>query len=347
MENVPLTDSILSITHDDKLSLEHVISMLSTQHDEQTVLDLVRKLCLQSNKNEIMKKGMEFLYMNGFYVDLQQLINKNNESVHKSNNQWAAIYQLMIDRKFHRRTPREILHHLSNLHIDEPETKCLKEFLKNMTRYDMHEFRRIGNFLDKQQSLLDDISDPFLETFFNIRLYEALFVYYWVRNELIIARKYAFRVLNLTQNPKTKAAININLALTYTFDTYQQAMYHLEEAQKISKEHGLLKNLNIIKNQNIPFISARHKRVKGINTNDKAEQAHIEIAKGNLKKAEQMLRKLPMDSPFQLYYLGLATKDKNLLYESYNWFIEKRSDHFFSRLPLLALQELDASGEIY
>lgn len=345
MTNETLTNTILSITHDGKLSLEHVISMLSTQHDEQTVLELVRKLCLQSNKSEIMKKGMEFLYMNGFYKDLQQLITKNSKAKDKSNNQWAAIYQLMIDRKFNRITPLEILHHTSDLHMDEPETKCLTEFVKNMARYDMHEFGKIGNFLDKQQYLFDAISDPFLVSFFNIRLYEALFVYYWIRNELIIARKYAFRVLNLTQSPKTKAAININLALTYTFDTYQQGMYHLTEAQKISKEHGLLKNINIIQNQNIPFLSAHHRRVEGITTSEKSEQAHIEIAKGNLKKAENMLRKLPLDSPFQLYYLGLATNDRDILHQSYNGFFEKRSDHFFSRLPLRALQDMEAGQE--
>lgn len=342
MSTATVTNSILSITNDGKLSLEHVISMLSTQHDEQTVLELVRKLCLQSNRNEIMKKGMEFLYMNGFHGDLQYLIDKNNESPNQSNNQWAAIYQLMIDRKFNRITPREIIHHASFLQADEPEIICLKEFVINTAYYDIHEFGKIGNFLDKQQDLFDSVNDPFLLSYFNIRMYEALFVYYWVRNELIIARKYAFRVLNLTQNPKTKAAININLALTYTFDTYQQGMYHLKEAEKISKEYGLLNNINTIQNRNIPFLSAHHKRVEGISTHNKSEQAHIEIAKGNLKKAESILRKISIDSPFQLYYLGLATNDKDLLHQSYNCFIEKHSDHFFSRLPILALKEMGA-----
>lgn len=344
MNNATLTNSILSITHDGKLSLEHVISMLSTQYDKQTVLELVRNLCLQSNKDEIMKKGMEFLYMNGFYKDLQFLIDKNNKSENKSNNQWAIIYQLMIDRKLNHITPQEIVHHSAKLHIDEPELLCLREFLINMSHYDMREFGRIGNFIEKQQHLFETISDPFLISFFNIRMYEALFVYYWVRNELIMARKYAFRVLNLTQNPRTKAAVNINLALTYTFDTYQQGIHHLNEARTISKEYGLLSNINAIKNQNIPFISAYHKRVAGVTTNDKSEQAHIEIAKGNHKKAESILRNLPIDTPFQMYYMGLATNDKNLLYQSYNYFIEKRSDHFFSKLPILALQELDAGA---
>ncbi|WP_404455807.1 AimR family lysis-lysogeny pheromone receptor [Virgibacillus necropolis] len=342
MTTATITKSILSITNDGKLSLEHVISMLSTQHDEQTVLELVRKLCLQSNRNEIMKKGLEFLYMNGFYEDLQDLIHKNSESPMKSNNQWAAIYQLMLDRKLNLITPHEIIHHATILNSDEPEVLCLKEFVKIMAYYDMHEFGKLGNFLDLQMNLFDSINDSFLLSYFRIRMYEALFVYYWVKNELIMARKYAFRVINLTQNPNTKAAININLALTYTFDTYQQGMYHLKEGQKISNEHGLVYNIEIIENFNIPFLSAHHKKVEGISTYDISEKAHIEIAKGNHRKAESYLRDMSISSPFQMYYLGLATNDKNLLYQSYNYFIEKRSDHFFSKLPILALREMGA-----
>lgn len=337
-----VTNSILSFTNDGKLSLEHVISMLSTQHNEQTVRELIRKLCLQSNNNDIMKKGMEFLYMNGFYEDLQVLIEKNNKSTHKSNNQWAVLYQLMMDRKLNLLTPQEILHHASYLQSDEPEVICLIEFVQISAHYELRDFRKIGNFLDKQQHLFDHVKDPFILSYFDLRMYQLLFLYYWFRNEVIIARKYAFRLINQTQSPRTKAGMHINLALTYTFDTYQQGMHHLTEAKKISKENGLMNNISIIEDRNIPFLSAHHNQVTGISTYDKSEQAHLEIAKGNFKKAENILRKLTMDSPFRLYYLGLATQDKSLLYQSYNYFIEKRSNHFFCRLPILALQEISA-----
>ncbi|ASN04082.1 AimR family lysis-lysogeny pheromone receptor [Virgibacillus necropolis] len=340
--NTLATNSILSISNDGKLSLEHVISMLSTQYDEKTVLELVRKLCLQSNKIEIMKKGMELLYMNGFYHDLQILIDKNNESEHKSNNQWSAVYQLMIDRKLNRLTPLEIIDRASSLQSDEPEVKFLIEFTKISAYYAMRDFGKMGNFIEKQQQLYSAVRDPFIVSYFDVRFYQLLFVYHWSRNELIMARKYAFRLLNLTQSPRIKVAVNINLGLSYTFDTFKQGIHHLKEAKKISIEHGFMDNINLIQNRNIPFLSAYHKKVIGISTSDKSEQAHIEIAKGNHRKAETMLRKLSMDSPFRLYYMGLATNDKNLLYQSYNYFIDKRSDHFFSRLAIHALQEMGA-----
>ncbi|MFZ3578246.1 AimR family lysis-lysogeny pheromone receptor [Virgibacillus sp. DJP39] len=329
-----------SIANEGKLSLEQVISTLSIQYDDQTVLELIRKFCLQSKKKEIMKFGMEFLYMNGFYEDLQTLVYKNQKMPEESNNQWAIAYQLMLDQRFNRVPPQKIIHHLSSLHTNEPELICLIEFTKNKAYNDMNDFTKSGNFLEKLQYLNGSIVDSQLRFFYNIRMYEAYFIYLWHRNELILARKFAFRVLNLTQSPKKKAAIHTCLALTYTFDTYQQGIHHLNEAKKIALENGLTEILNIIENHNFPFFSAYHKKVKGVTTSDKSEQAHVEIAKGNFKKAENILRKVSSDSPFYFYYLGLATSDKDLLHHSYNGFIEKRSDHFFCRLPLVALRNM-------
>ncbi|WP_430790236.1 AimR family lysis-lysogeny pheromone receptor [Virgibacillus flavescens] len=340
MNTETVTESILSVANNGNLSLEHLIAMLSTQHDEHTVITLVRKLCLQSKKNDVMKKGMEFLYMNGFYEDLQLLIDRNKKSRNMSNNKWAVIYQLMLDRKLKKIKPLVVIHHAAELHSDDPELISIIEFAKASSYYEMRDFAKIGNFLEKQQKLYTSILDPFLISSLNFRLYQLLFFYHWCRNELIIARKYAFRVLNLTNNPRTRATINISLALTYTFDTYQQGMYHMEEAKKISLKHNLTRNLELINNCNIPFLSAHHKRVQGISTNEKSEQAHLEIAKGNLKRAENILIELPAYSPFQLYYLGVATNDKDLLHQSYSSFIEKNKDYFFCRLPIQALQEM-------
>lgn len=342
MTTATVTDTIISITNNGNLSLDHVSAMLSTQHDEQIVLDLVRKLCLHSTNHDMMKKGMEYLFMNGFYEDLQHLIDKNKKLPNKSNNKWAVIYQLMLDLKLKKFSPLEKLNRVTYLQSEEVELKWLIEFLKTSVHHGMKDFRKIGDFLDKQQQLFRSIQDPFLISSFNLRLYQLLFYYHWGRNELIIARKYAFRALNVTKNPSIKASLNMCLGLTYTFDTYQQGMYHMEEARRISMEHGLVNNIRLIENHNIPFLSAHHKKINGISTNDKSEQAHIEIAMGNMEKAEIILKELPLDTPFQLYYLGLATKDKDILHQSYNYFIEKRSDYFFSKLPILALQDMGA-----
>nr|GGG86092.1 hypothetical protein GCM10011398_34830 [Virgibacillus oceani] len=333
-------NSLITFPGNGELTLEQVRLLLAHEHDDQTVLELMRKFCLQTTSPDISKKGMEFLYMNGFYNDLQLLINKNKKSANKSNRNWGAVYQLVIDRRLGKHNPHDILKMVRRIKTDESDLKCVIEFVKIAVYYEISEFGEMGNFLDKLQHLFDDVEDPLLVSYFNIRLYQNLFVYYWVRNELIMARKYAFRVLNHTTNIKTKVNLHINLGLTYTFDTYFQGMYHMSEALKLAKQNDLQRNVNIIENRNIPFLSAHFKRTEGIETDDRSEQAHLEVAKGNHDKAAAILDDVPINSPFRLYYLGLAKKDKNKLLQSYNHFIEKRSDHFFGRLPLNALKQM-------
>lgn len=316
------------------------MEQLSQEHDSQTVISLMRMFCLQTSSRNIMKTGMEFLYMNGFYEDLQVLIKKNLESDNPSNNQWALIYQKIIARRLNHRSPHQLLQEISQISTTEPELLCLIEFVKVTAYYDLKQYCKIGNLLDIHQQLFDAVEDRLLVSFFNIRLYQILLTYYLNRNEIIMARKYAYRVLNQTENVRTKAIVHIKLGLSYTFDTYAQGMYHFAEALKIARENNLPNVAHSIKNHNIPFLSAHFNYAENIVTNDKSEQAHIKIAKGNNQKAIEILNELTMDSPFQLYYMGIAKQDKDLLMQSYNYFVQKRSDYFFSRLPLNALEKI-------
>lgn len=333
--------SIMTLGNHEQLRLEQLMPILRQDHDEKTVKQLVRQFCLETTSDDIRKKGMEFLYMNGYYDDLQRLVIKNKSSVNPSNRKWAEVYQLTLDRKRRRYSGNEILKHAIDMQTDEPELKSLLEFIKLAVFYGRNEYGKLGNILEKQQYLFEKIHDNFLLEFFQDRLNRHLFVYYLVRNEVIMARKYAFRMLTRTTDPKTIINLHMGLGLSYMYDTYYQGMYHLREGLKLAREQNLHRSAEIIEQQNIPFLSAHFKKVEGIRTTDKSEQAHIEIAKRNFAKAEAILSELEINTPFRMYYLGLAKQDKSLLLQSYNQFIVKRSDYFFSRLPLNALQKMN------
>jgi len=322
------------------LSLGQALLLLTREHNERVAREAIRKYCMKTTVEETQRIGMEFLYINGYTADLQNLIIKNKNSLNQLNQEWADVYQVLIDRRYRRHETHIYLRRLKNIKTDDPQLKCLIELSKVALYYDQNEFGKIGNFLDIQHNLFNQIKDDFLFSSYRLKLYQHLFVYYWVRNELIMARKYAFRALNKTNSALTKASLNINLGLTYTFDTLQQGMYHLNEAKKITKELGLNKTYESINQRNIPFLAAIFKQVEGVTSNDKSEQAHLEIAKGNHDKAIAILEDVPIDSPFKLYYLGLAKQDEAILQQSYTDFIEKRSDYFFSRLPFNALKNL-------
>lgn len=325
----------------DDYPIDQMIHLFSLEHDHENVVQLTRTYCLESSSLEIQKKGMEFLYINGLFDDLQLLITKNKNSKHPSNEQWAQVYQLMIDHRTRRYPNPVLMDYIENFDTDEPELKCLLEFINVGIFLKMKDYRNVGNLLDRIECLLDEIADPFLTMFLTKRLNQTYFLYYWMRNEIIIARKFAYQVLNQTINMQTKINIHMNLGLSYTFDTYFQGMYHLKEAYRLAKKCHNPYYIYILKNYNIPFLSAHFKKVDGIHTVDKSEQAHIEIAKGNNEAAISILNELPLDTPFQLYYMGLAKQDKHILLQSYESFIKDQSDYFFGRLPLNVLRDMD------
>lgn len=323
------------------LTLEELMEVLTQEHDHETVTEMVRKYSVQSSSLDIQKKSMEFLYMHGYYKELQQLINKNKATDKASNQLWAEVYQINVDRRFGSFTPHESLQQIKQISTDEPELRCIVEFTKVTIYFDLNQFGQIGNFLDIQHELFGAVQDRLLLSYFKIRLNQILLTYYLMRNEIIMARKYGYRVLNHSFSVFSKVSTHVKLGLSYTFDTYFQGMHHLQQALQIAKEHNMQNSIDLIEQQNIPFLSAHFNRPEGITTTDKSEQAHLEIAKGNNEKAIEILSELPMDSPFTIYYLGKAKRDKDLLLQSYSYFIEKRSDYFFSRLPLNFLRNME------
>ncbi|WP_010531602.1 AimR family lysis-lysogeny pheromone receptor [Lentibacillus jeotgali] len=335
-----MPDSIAALSTDDELKIEQILLILRQDYDEHAVHQLMRKFCHETTSEEIRKKGMEFLYMYGYYDDLQRLITKNRSSESPSNRKWAEVYQLTLDRKQRRYPANDVLRKASKFRTDETELKCLIEFIKLAVYFSRHEYGMLGNILEKQQQLFEKVTDCFMLAFFHNRLDQNLFVYYLVRNEAIIARKYAFRALKEATSPITKISLHIRLGLSYMHDTYLQGIYHLTEALKLAKKENLQTEVENIEQRNIPFLSAHFNQLEGITSTDISEQAHIEIAKGNYAKAEALLSEIEINSPFKLYYLGMAKQDERILLQSYNDFIEKRSDYFFSRLPLNALRKM-------
>lgn len=336
----PMIKPTIFLANPDELTLEEVIIRFNRAHEPQEALQLVRNQCLQSDSSDVMKKGLEFLYINGFYKDLPFMIEKNKKSANPSNRQWGEVYEIVqIMLKKHQ--PHKILQRIDKMNVDGPALKWLLEFIKVTAYLNLNQYNKIGNFLAINQPMLDEINNRLLVSYFKSRSYQILLTYYMMRNELIMARKYAYRLLNQTQNNSTKVNVHIKLGLPYTFDSYFQAMIHFRQALDLAEKHNMSYRIHVIKQNNIPFISAQFNEVEGITSSDPSEQAHIEIAKGNHDKAIELLSGLDIDSPFRLYYLGRAKQDKRILLDSYHAFIRQRRDFFFSRLPFNILKQID------
>ncbi|AXI10608.1 hypothetical protein CUC15_17430 [Oceanobacillus zhaokaii] len=331
--------SLLSTKYE--LTLEQLHNFFLLEESSESITELTRRFCLQSSSLDIQKKGMEFLYLHGYFDDLMKLIKKNKESTYFSNNQWADIYQLMMNLKKNGELAYTILPKLNQSKTSDPELICLIEIAKAYCYYYMNRVDKLGYILTTYQQLFSVIEDRLLVSYFKIRIQQLSLIYFMKQNELITARRFAYQTLKETLNPFIHVDVHIKLGLSYTFESLESGMYHLSEALRISKKYHYDLAVNIIEQHNIPFLSAHFNQVENISTQDKSEQAHIEIAKGNNDKAIEILNELPLNTPFQIYYLGKAKRDKQLLLKSYLYFMDKQSDHFFSKLPLCELKQLN------
>ncbi|WP_067841050.1 AimR family lysis-lysogeny pheromone receptor [Amphibacillus sediminis] len=285
--------------------------------------------------------GLEFLFMHGYYQELNELIKKNID-IHKHNelNQnWANLFKLILAKQ-HRIYPIDYILKQTQLikAIDLP-LKCLRELFILSIYFDIFEYEIVANKLDHLKVEVQAVQHPLLVQLFGQRLDRILFFYYWKRNEMLLARKHGFSALSEINNRVQLANLHVNFSLSYIFDDFESSVYHLEEAYKIATEENITRLIRLIENQNKPFIYAHFNQPGDITTPDKSEQAHLAIARGEFKCAQSLLSEVP-ETPFTKYYLGRAYQDRRILLQAYNDFIEKRSDHFFARLPLVALKNL-------
>ncbi|MFB1051552.1 AimR family lysis-lysogeny pheromone receptor [Paraliobacillus sp. JSM ZJ581] len=322
------------------LRLHQFIQIMAVDYGEKTAIRLAKDFCLHTTHEEDLRIGMKLLFIHGFYHELDILIKKNKKSIHPLNQKWAAIFDLAKIRVKQQLPQYKVLHQLNGVEAEDNDTICLLLINKLNIYFELFSYGEFSNTLDHLRQRMHQVKDPLLSSLYYHCLQLLLFVFYWKRNELILARKYGFRMLNKTINKTMKAKLHLNLSLSYIFDDYQSSMHHLIEARNIAEKYQENRLLHIIDHQNYPFICAHFNRPNGIITEDISEQAHLEIARGNLKEAQVLLSGITEVTPFTKYYLGRAHQDRKYFISSYNDFIEKRSDHFFARLPLLAMRKI-------
>lgn len=301
---------------------------------------VMRDFFVQTTDAQAMRIGLEYLLMNGFYQDLHRLLDKNKQHTSILNRNWAHLFQLMLTKEKRTLTHEQLLTEAKRIQTDDPGLKALIQFFIIAIHVDVFEFDVVANRLDYLQELLYQVSHRVLSPLLNYRLDRVLFVHHWKRNEMLLARKYGFRAFRNNHNHVHLANLHINLSLSYLFDDFESANYHLIEAEQMAHEYQITRLIKMIEEQNRPFICAHFNRPDGITTPIKSEQAHLAMAKGDYETAPQILSEFTEFTPFTYYYLGRAHHDKQLLQKSYYAFIEERSDHYFARLPLAAMQSM-------
>lgn len=330
-------EAVYRLTGPEESTLFTLLQKLSKHYDEKTTIYLTKEFCLNCHSDENKRVGMEFLYMNGFQDDLTQLIEMNKQSHNQVNNEWAEVYEFILDRRKKSKFKGELLEFAKNFKTSDPTLACLLIFLQIYGHNEMFEYEKLGNFQDMLTQKLLEIDNTLMRIYFQLRENEVLFHFNWKKNELEIARKYAQNIIENTYNQEKKCEIYINLAVTYLFEDYNKALELLSKAKMISKEFKLFFHIKAIDNKILPFIASVNGCIEGIETTDEIEKAHLAVVKGDNEYAIKILKNVKVTSPFQEYYLGIALNNKGFLQNSYNRFLNERKDYFFAQLPLKEL----------
>lgn len=319
---------------------DHYLNWLKTHDDIEAHPDKLKTYFLTTQDAYSQCIGLEFLLINGYTEAFEQLLEHNKQSRSKLNQQWAYLYNLIIMKQKRTMTKSELLELTQDFQTDDPALQCIQLFLEISIYFDIFDYSMLANRLEQLTRKLKQVSNQILAPLLKQRMNLVLFHHYWKRNEMVLARKHGFDALNNTTNSRYLANLHINMSLSYIFEDFDLANDHLNETIRLAEENNLPRLITAVQNSNKPFIYAHFNRPDQIETPNKSEQAHLAIARGDLKTAQHLLSEVTEDTPFTKYYIGRAFQDRRILLQSYNEFLEQRSDYFFARLPLTALQKL-------
>ncbi|MGI8316393.1 AimR family lysis-lysogeny pheromone receptor [Halobacillus mangrovi] len=276
----------------------------------------------------------EFLYMNDYFESLVDLLDSN--SYHQ---EITDLYHIILKRK---KTPlkEHDLGELKTLSFDHPSLHCLHLFLLAYAHYDIKNYAGMDNYTEDIQEAMLSLREPLFHYYMKLRFDEMTFHHYWKNNQVILAKKFAYKYINAGLAPRKQLTMHHNLALCHVFDDYDSSMYYAKATLDIAKKHNFEESIRMINNQTIPFIASFHRRTENITTDDPVEKAHLAIANGNTEEAIRSLNSLKVLTPFQESYLGLAKRDLGPLKHAKDRFINDHRDLFFAQLPEFYMKRL-------
>lgn len=311
-----------------------------TKYDKeiQQIMDLYINT-ITSREN--LMDALEWASMTNNKGMLKRLIQKNR-AIGKENQEWADLYEKLLAVKEGKYTPEDTIGLACEKGANSLELRTLLIFMICYVYFHKRQFQHLERFVSKLSSNILKMPDSFIKESFNWRLSELLFHLHWRRNatlDLTQARDYGRHLVATAKYPRKKAGILHYLGLTYLYESYDDAIRYCHQSIAVADEVGDDGLCAMIKRQTIPFISAYWKRYEHVEMEniEPDELAHIELSKGNWKRAVSLLTAIKEEtgtlSAFQLYYLGKALEDRTLLQESFSLFTSVYHDYFYATLP--------------
>ncbi|KGX94077.1 hypothetical protein N781_01520 [Pontibacillus halophilus JSM 076056 = DSM 19796] len=322
-----------------ELSLHSKSQIWAKVYGKSRTTAYLKEMILQQETDETIQSGLEFLQMNGYEWEFSQLYEEFMNSGEPMKEAWVRLYELQLLLGSRNSPYSAIREELETMEWFSAEQRCYGQFLLARVHYAMQSLHVIDVYNELVRQL-DLLPISLLKGFLQLKKDRIQLHYHWKRNELIFARKIAYRSLRESTSTVHNSEVHMTLALTYLYESFEQSTYHLNEASSLVQQYKLRSLQSVLTKRVIPFVMAYNGRTNGITTTDVAERAHLLLAKGENEEALALLETIQDPTPLEHYYIGKAKGDIEILGQAYGRFIHEQSDHFYAKLPLYELNRL-------
>ncbi|BCC62410.1 MULTISPECIES: AimR family lysis-lysogeny pheromone receptor [Bacillus] len=346
----------------DKFDFMHLVDALRLYKPKDVEF---RRNCIKeyiprlSHKN--LKLALEVLDMFGEY-ELQELVieqimksqtKKGDSPTVRTNVKIAEYYQLLRKRSEGTIIARDFFNEVQQKREFQKNTDddlmIVSDFSMMYSYLDFSNYQKVNEYIESVLPRIEKVSKHTNRNSFLLRVKEMQVPIHLHNNgDLFKAREICFEILNDPFNYyiSTKAIAYCKLGESYALSDYETAKNYICKALEligvpVNKKFKIRRNkiLNVLL-----FLKIHHgKDLDSIDRTklDLAELAFFYIKIGKKEEALEILRGLEKQngslSAFQLYYMGLATGDKEYFEQSVESF-SKTGDFFYISLPINALK---------
>lgn len=308
---------------------------LSKELYKNDYVDVMSMWCLDLKRPKNLKCALEFLSSHRRLDELETLIQMiKNEYDSKELINWADLYQILLK---HQRNPNDTdyINELRHYNPKSVETKILSTIAEIYYFHRKNDYKNIFEKSTGLPSCFEMIKDEFIRDSFESRLYEILGYMNLYRDNPQTAREYATKIISKNSCAIFAVSSYYIMGVSLIFDDYDKCLYYLKKYEEMLEMYNWEPYLEILRNNLIPFINNIWGKTKSSDEiSDTLEKAHYEAKYGSKKTAIELLDSFndKDESPFSLYYRGIAEDDSTILLQSLVKFM-KLGNKFFAKLP--------------
>lgn len=351
-EILDISESMVSYHYKAKhLSFNRYIDMLDLIClNEKEVYEYIIEWCKVIDKKDFIKDTIEWCSNTGNTALMQTLI-KRGKDLSKEKDKDIVFYELYeLLGKRNEKKEKKIdkvdfyiqCGDLKAKGIDKTDTNVLMTIAEMYAAFDLNSLQIV--FIQAEQGLkkLVQVDEGYRKDSFELRLKEFVAISHKKRNEIKQAKELALSCLTEKNKARYPLVYNSLLCLLgelYIFDDYKKSISYIRSAIELIESLPAAVNYEYRMNG----LKATHDFTKIVNEDfsdlyleDKAELAHYYASqpdKASKKKALELIEEIKVENkgvltPFQSYYLAVASEDIKLMEEAIKHFSNSGNTHY-------------------